>query len=497
MVAARVQFQRDFYRLLLNLSGESRSLRDSLKEALSLIHEISDAERAYLEVRDADGHYVYQSISIPDEDLPSLHAAVSTGIIAEAIRTRQAIMIPSALIDPRFEARESVQRLAIESVLCVPFSGLRTEGVLYLQGNRGFRDAAERIQFDAELFRRHVAPLLDNLLIEQESAASNESGFDNLRERYNLDQVIGKSDALLGVLRSAMMVASLDVTTLLLGETGTGKTLLAKLMHDNSHRKAFPFVELNCAAIPPALLENELFGAVAGGHSSATQTVAGKITAADHGTMFLDEIGDLPLEAQAKLLQFIQSGAYYPLGSSEIKHADVRLIFATNKDLRAQTEAGQFREDLYFRINTFELTIPSLTQRRPDIALLANGFLAECVAKHRFPPMNFGEKSLTKLESYDFPGNLRELRSLVERSCINARLAGENQILPEHLPPLAVRNTKHDSDFQAATQSFQKMLLQQKLEETNWNVSRTARELNLSRSHVHNLINSFALKPEK
>ncbi len=495
MDTARIQFQRDFYHLLLNLEGEEVPLSETLTSALKLIADISDAEKAYLEVNDANGNSVYQAISIPDEEIPNLQETVSTGIIAEAIRTREAILIPSALIDPRFQTRESVQRLAIESVLCVPFFGSKTQGVLYLQGDRGFKDDAEKIQLDAELFSTHVSPLLDRLLTEQERSADSRDAFATLRDQYQLDGVVGESEALLEVLKSAMMVAPLDVTTLLLGETGTGKTQLAGLMHQNSNRSNAPFVEVNCAALPETLIENELFGAVPGGHSSATQPVTGKITAANTGTLFLDEIGELPLESQAKLLQFIQSGQYYPLGSSDLLTADVRLVFATNKDLREEVTKGSFREDLYFRINTFELTMPTLGQRRSDIPLLANAFLDQCANKHQFPPMRISQAAMSSLESLALQGNMRGLNSTIERACIKARLSDDDELKIEHLPEEPAQGGLSNSgDFQAATLSFQEKLLREKLAETNWNISRTARELNLSRSHVHNLINTFHLK---
>ena len=216
---------------------------------------------------------------------------------------------------------------------------------------------------------------------------------------------------------------------------------------------------------------------------------------ANGGKFFLDEIGELSTESQAKLLQFLQSGQYYPLGSSKMLTADIRMIFATNRDLREQVANGNFREDLYFRINTFELTMPNLAQRQSDIRLLASGFLAQCVARHGFPDMHLNKAVIAHLETMNFPGNMRGLSSTIERACINARIQSANEVLMDHLPPTAESplNTTN-SDFQAATLSFQEKLLREKLSQTGWNISKTARELNLSRSHVHNLINTFDLQ---
>ena len=495
MDTVTIQFQRDFYHLLLNLQAEALSLRENLGLALKLIRDISDAEKAYLEVRDSHGKHVYQAISISDNEIINIHEAVSSGIIREAVRSRKAINVPSALVDPRFQSRESVQRLAIETVLCVPVFGAKTHGVLYLEGDRGFRESAEKIQLDAELFSKFVSPLLDRLLIEQERVEVREDTMDSLRKHYQLDGLLGESDVLYETVKAAMMVAPLDVSTLILGESGTGKTQLASLMHQNSNRGKGAFVEINCAALPLTLIENELFGAVAGGHSSATQEVTGKIAAANGGTLFLDEVGELPLEAQAKLLQFIQSGKYYPLGSSEVRLSDARLIFATNRDFKQLIAAGEFREDLFFRINSFEIKMPSLYERMSDIPIIANSTLEERVSKHKFPQMEFSAEANRALGRGTISGNIRGLQSFVERACINARLDNTDVIEIRHFPPEEPSaSVSHHTDFQSATLAFQEELLRNKLEEADWNISKAARELNLSRSHVHNLINSFNLR---
>ncbi len=491
----RITFQRDFYYLLLRLDESGLDLRDILSDVLTLIAQISDAEQGYLEVRNAENECVYQTFSMEDADVPSLQQTISTGIVAEAIRTGETLLIPSALLDPRFQTRESVQRSSIETVLCMPFLGQTTRGVLYLQGDRGFRSQAEKIKLDSELFARHVSPLLDRLLIEHERRGEADP-LGALRNEFQLDGVVGRSNALFQVLKSAMMVAPLDVTTLLLGETGTGKTQLAHLIHKNSRRKTGPFIEINCAALPATLAENELFGAEPGGHSSATRAVTGKLAAADGGTLFLAEVGELNLEIQAKLLQFLQSGQYFALGSARPARADIRLICATNQALRAGVSAGTFRQDLLYRINTFEIPVPSLDERRGDIALLAHAAASTCCERHGFPVISMTPEATAALAARAWPGNIRELNNVVERMCINARMEGALEVSDAQVAAIQTSMALagvNVTDFQQATQAFQRGLIERKLADTGWNISQTARELNLSRSHMHNLIRSLGL----
>jgi two-component system nitrogen regulation response regulator GlnG len=231
-------------------------------------------------------------------------------------------------------------------------------------------------------------------------------------------QMIGKSRSMLRVFKEIGRVAPKDVTILISGESGTGKELVARAIHNNSRRKLGPFTAINSASIPRELLEAELFGWVKGAFTGAVEKSSGKIQAADGGTLFFDEISELNLDLQAKLLRFIQEKEYSPLGTSTVVKADVRIIGATNKDLKLCVKNGQFREDLYYRFNVIEIKVPPLRERRDDIIPLARHFLKEAVQRFDLPRREFSRDAEKALADYDWPGNVREVENMVKRSSI-------------------------------------------------------------------------------
>jgi len=241
---------------------------------------------------------------------------------------------------------------------------------------------------------------------------------DEIKQSHNCDQIIGQSQSMIAVMQDAEKVAKSEATVLILGETGTGKELLARTIHDASPRRDKPLIKVNCAALPSGLIESELFGHERGAFTGATNKRKGRFHMADGGTILLDEIGELPLDLQAKLLRVLQEGEFEPLGSSQTIKVDARVIAATNRPLREAVKKGMFREDLFYRLSVFPITIPPLRERGDDICLLADVFIKRFAQKlgRTFEPL--ADDCVRRLKAYDWPGNVRELENLIERAVI-------------------------------------------------------------------------------
>src|SRR5947208_14673729 len=399
----RIKRERDLYRRLLDL-GRQDEPEPFLREALGLIVEVTGARQGYLELHDDDQPGTARwslAHGFTAEQLAGVRAALSRGIIAEALASGKTIITPSALLDERFRERESVRIGHIEAVLCAPIGDDPPRGVLHLQTRVGHGFFSEDDRACAETFARHLAPLVDRVLARQRERAGADPTTP-VRATLRAPDVIGRSAALATALQHVALVAPLDVHVLLSGETGTGKSQLARVIHDNGPRAAHPFVTLNCAALPETLIESELFGALPGAHSSATRRIERKVQSAERGTLFLDENGELSPAAQAKLLQLLQSRHYYPLGASKPVEADVRVIAATNTDLQAAIAARRFREDLFYRLEILPIRMPSLGERREDIRELATHFCTTASERHHLPRTLFSPGALRALEGAEW-----------------------------------------------------------------------------------------------
>lgn len=278
--------------------------------------------------------------------------------------------------------------------------------------------------------------------------------------------IIGESESLKYTLYKAEQVAGTDAPVLIEGETGTGKELIARMIHNNSKRNEEMFVRVNCASIPETLIESELFGHTAGSFTGAIENRKGRFEVAEGGTLFLDEIGELPLPIQSKLLHVLQDGGYEKVGSSKTKKANVRIIAATNRILNSEVKKGRFRKDLFYRINVFPITVSPLRQRKEDILHLTQFFVKKYSERFNIPIEIISEETITKLKSYNWPGNVRELENIIERGVISSK----NKVL-------RIEKLKNELDTENSNilplHEYEKNYILKILERTNWKISGT------------------------
>jgi DNA-binding NtrC family response regulator len=354
--------------------------------------------------------------------------------------------------------------------------------------------------YDIEELRTRVANILQLA----------ELGAENIRLRRELvadgqfGRMLGSSAPMRRVFEMAERVAATDATVLILGESGTGKDLLAQEIHDRSPRAGKAFVAVNCAALPENLIESELFGFERGAFTGAAQQRKGKFELASGGTIFLDEIGDMNPVTQAKVLRVLENRKIERLGGSQSIDVDVRVISATHRDLSAEIAAGKFREDLYYRLRVVTLELPALREHKEDIPALVDAFLAQFGARHS-RKVKINRAALDLLSAYDWPGNVRELRNAVERSLVLCR---GDEITAADLPeeireghrPLTPAGTESESaflgesDFREAKRQFEIVYLKRKLEEHRWNVSKTAAVVGLHRQSLQEKLRELGIQ---
>ena len=304
--------------------------------------------------------------------------------------------------------------------------------------------------------------------------------------------IITHSPQLEDLLAKARLVAESDASVLITGESGTGKELLAQALHRASPRRARPFLAVNCGAIPEQLLESELFGHTKGSFTGAIRDYRGLFQAADGGSLFLDEVGDMALPLQVKLLRVLQEGQLRPVGSTATITVDVRIISATHRDLEVEIAAGRFREDLYYRLNVVHLALPSLAERREDIPLLAHHFLRQLAARYKKSVNGFAPEALELLVASPWPGNVRQLNNLVEQTVA----LSTSPVVPLSLVQGALKTQAESlSSFEEARKRFEREYLSQVLKITNGNVSQAARLAKRNRTEFYKLLQRHHLDP--
>ena len=314
---------------------------------------------------------------------------------------------------------------------------------------------------------------------------------DNLTKKWKL---IGESPSLKALRAQIEMAAQSNSRVLITGESGSGKELVARLLHGMSSRSGRPFVELNCAAMPYELIESELFGHEKGSFTGAFEKKKGKFELADRGTLFLDEIGDMSLQTQSKVLRVIETQDFQRVGGNTTIKVDVRIIAATNKDLTEEVKRGKFRDDLFFRLNVVPIVVPPLREHKEDIPALVDHFVKSLAAEYGQPPKRIMADAIKSLQEYGWPGNIRELKNLIERLVImtpSADIHAKDFHLAGRLEGADYFNCR---TLKQAREAFERDFIARKLEENSWNVSRTAEVLDIERSNLHRKIKAYHIQ---
>ncbi len=375
----------------------------------------------------------------------------------------------------------------------------RTTPVIVLTGHGGLDEAIETMRLGAYDFMVKP-PDLDKLVLilgralEEKHRQQRQETLETLvNERYQFENIIGVAPTFQAVLNQVRQVASTDATVLLTGESGTGKEIIANAIHINSPRKQGPLVKVHCAALPETLLESELFGYEKGAFTGATARRKGRFELADGGTLFLDEIGEVSPLVQVKLLRVLQEQSFERIGGEETIHVNVRIIAATNKNLKAMVEKGQFREDLYYRLNVVHIELPPLRERREDIPLLVDYFLRLYAERHRRSIEGIHPKALRLLESYPWPGNIRELQHTIEKLVIFAK----KPVIDEtDLPESIVQQRTHQEivlPIGISLEEAEKRLIFATLDATGGNKSKAARILGIGRKTLLRKLESYGV----
>lgn len=379
----------------------------------------------------------------------------------------------------------------------------RTIPIIILTGHGSIETAVEATKKGAFDFLTKPADR-EKILITLRNAFLQE---DLLRENVAMKQrietediIIGKSKAIQEVLSIVDRVGPTDVRVLITGENGTGKELIAKAIHKKSPRSDKQMIEVNCAAIPTELIESELFGHEKGSFTGATAQRIGKFEQAHLGTIFLDEVGDMSAQTQAKVLRVLEEGTFERVGGTKQIEVNVRVIAATNKDLKEEIKQGKFREDLYHRLNVIPVHVPPLRDRRDDVSLLIIHFVADVSKRNKLHQRSFTSEAIDKLRSMNWPGNVRELRNVVERLLI---LAAGPEVTLKDVNTLINPSSdifsnllSLDSSYQEFKDQAEKIFIQKQLERFAWNVSRTADELGIQRSHLYTKMRKYGLMRE-
>src|SRR5882757_9232864 len=491
-------------------------LRDTFGKMMQIISDKLNMRRGTLVLLDeSTGRLRTEAaVGLTTDEMERGKYALGEGITGNVVATGRPRIVADVRKEPDFLNRTGRFNPATDegqtSFLCVPIKiEGRTTGALsvdkpfhsdeQLRNDYRFLDIVSAFLSQAIQINRMVMRQKEVLLEENAQLRAQ------VRDRYRFENIIGDSPAMHEVFATVGQVANSRATVLLLGETGTGKELIAKAIHYNSPRKDKAFVIQNCSAFNDNLLESELFGHVKGSFTGAIKDKKGLFEMADKGTFFLDEIGDTSPTMQVKLLRVLQEGTFIPVGAVESRRVDVRIVAATNRPLKEMVEAGTFREDLYYRLNVINITVPALRDRKEDIPFLAEFFLnkAQAGAAAGSTKKILTKRALEKLYDYAWPGNVRELQNEMERLIV---LSGaENKITADMLSPkilelgdkTKVQGARLHGKLKDALEDLERDMIREGLRRTGWNKSKLAKELGISRAGLIMKVEKYGLDKRK
>jgi transcriptional regulator with GAF, ATPase, and Fis domain len=416
---------------------------------------------------------VRASRNVGAEALQDPSGAISDSITRQVIETRRPVIVSDALTDTTFGKSESVIALKLSSVMCVPLlSQGQTLGALYV-ANDEVKHLFERRQLDLlTIFASQASLILQNAMLLSALRADKEKLQGELEDK-RFGEIIGACASMMEVFRKLQKVAATDISVLITGETGTGKELIAREIHRRSNRAAGPFVTVNCGAIPENLMESEMFGHVKGAFTGAIASRAGKFQQADAGTLFLDEVGELTPQLQVKLLRAIQERVVYRVGDNRPERCDIRIVAATNRTLEDMIKTGEFREDLYYRLNVVNLWLPPLRDRGDDVFIIAKALLSKYADEMASQVRGFSPQALAAVRKAAWPGNIRQLENRIKKALV---LCEKTLLGPEDLD-LGGDAESPIVPLEKAKEDFQRRYVLEVLERNNGNRTQTARDL--------------------
>ncbi len=471
---------------MLNVANFQDSLVEDL---LDLVINFLKAERGlftrYNEL--TDNFHIISARNVEKDRIIDLNS-FSSGILRQVTSQKKACLYHDAQADPNASQFQSVQIHNIKSVIGVPvFYQDRIWGVMLVDSTENRQEFTPDNLFFLEFFARIVSLTLDKIIRMEQLESENIVLRNQLESKVPIREMIGMSPAMKELFHMIQRVSATDTTVLLLGESGTGKELASRAIHMLGPRKDKPFLAQFCGAIPDTLLESELFGYKKGAFSGAYTDKKGLFEVAHQGTFFLDEIGDISLSLQAKLLRVLENKEIIRLGDTQVKKVELRIIAATNRDLLQLVKEGKFRQDLYYRLNVFPIILPPLRKRTGDIPILVSHFLK----KRSTSNLHIENEALKKLERYSWPGNVRQLENVIQRAII---LCEGDKIRPEHI---ILEEEEDITNFKGLLKDYELLLLKKRLKDYQGNRTKVAQSLGVSVRWVQMKLKEIAEETDK